>query len=417
MKVSRNKIILFLAANLGAYGIAAGVNRWLATVMTNQTDIVGFPLFHRFNINKYFRTYYVAAFLFPVAAVAIYHWLGRFFLKGDDKESKNPHPKTIPRKESAIEYAIFSWVRTLLVGFLLTLPLEWSPLPLTFLERGLLFALTYSIFIRLIIYFFDKQKFHQRLSQINALLTSLTVFCLYFTSQQTRVVTTDGQVIDYPWFPLWLAFLLSGIVAAWIVRSLRKIDRSNLGEWVEIEKTAGYFIAVPLLLFYKISILPATVGMMDYFHDGETVASAWLLFKNFFPWRDLLFIHGLLEDPLHSSLGFLVFQKSLWGGAAGQCILFNPISWILLYYLYLWVFRKNRILVFIPTFLLPDLYSPLFGHMHFRFLFIPLIIISYWRLLTKNSWGNAAVFTGLSFVQILITPESSYLAIAGGWGS
>ncbi len=69
--------------------------------------------------------------------------------------------------------------------------------------------------------------------------------------------------------------------------------------------------------FVVVTSLPGhALGRVEGFDDSQSVVGADLLARGYLPWRDFMFIHGVFEDALRSTLGFEMFEPTLWGAAA-----------------------------------------------------------------------------------------------------
>jgi hypothetical protein len=170
-----------------------------------------------------------------------------------------------------------------------------------------------------------------------------------------------------------------------------------------------------VLTYLWIARLPGAIGISDdFFHSGESLASAKLMLKGLFPWRDLLFIHGLLEDPLKSALGYKLFGTSIWASAAGQDLYLGPLCLVFFFLLYRALFSRNLWFLVGVAFLLPATADPFwtFESLQIRSLLYPLVLLSCLRLLQRRTAWRAFVFASLLFWQVFLTPEVTYLAPA-----
>ena len=76
----------------------------------------------------------------------------------------------------------------------------------------------------------------------------------------------------------------------------------------------------------------------------HSVTGADLLLRGYFPWRDVLFMHGVFEDALRSNVGFVMFEHSVWGAAAAGAMLWLPLLCVGYYALALWAAPRQWML-------------------------------------------------------------------------
>jgi len=171
------------------------------------------------------------------------------------------------------------------------------------------------------------------------------------------------------------------------------------------ERRVLLVVVAPVVLFLFLAYLPGAPENIDTFHEGEQLAAAHLIQAGRFPWRDLLFIHGLLGDVAQPLLGFSVFGDTRWGNLAGQSMFVVPASWLGLYALCAYLFRDNWL------FLLGTQLAVVTGWvfaLQTRFVLLPFVILLLVALLRRATWPRAIAFTSLLAVQAIVSPEGTY---------
>src|SRR6266566_6763401 len=76
---------------------------------------------------------------------------------------------------------------------------------------------------------------------------------------------------------------------------------------------------------------PPRSTLFPYTTLFRSAATRLTLLQGYFPWRDVLPVHGLLQDQLSSGVGWLAFANSVWGARAGRTILLLPLAYVFLY--------------------------------------------------------------------------------------
>ena len=145
---------------------------------------------------------------------------------------------------------------------------------------------------------------------------------LWYISRHSVVLVRGGNTVhQWPWLPGWLAALAMLVIAAWAVLRLRS---GRPPVWVENRLLA--VVVGSVALFLITSRMPGQLGKFQGFDDAQNLVGANLLGKGYFPWRDMMFIHGLWADVLQSTIGFSVFGDTRWGGFAGASMLLVPLA-------------------------------------------------------------------------------------------
>lgn len=385
------------------------------------TDVVGYPIHANFNVFAYFQNFYILVVLFPLGSLVVYHLLGLRNRRhwppppGPHRLEPSPSIDVDDDDEPSFHQLARSTGRLLFNGTVIGLALAFIIDPAT--GFGVIVAASAAGFAALAAVAavvrrvpLPGRSFVARLAGANALSVAVTVLLLAGVSSVTRVtVISDGTVDRVQWMPWWLAVAAAGAVLAVVWRSVGR-DGSDI-HVRRVERRALLFVAAPVGIFLLFARLPPAVAAIDLFHDGEALAPARLLADGTFPWRDLFFIHGLMQDVFRSGIGLSLIQDSHWGSIAGQALLLAPLYWIFQYALNLRLFGRNWLFLGITTVLALNGYP---AHAEYRFILQPLLLLLLASLLAKPSKTRAAAFVTLAVADLVITPESAFLVVAAG---
>jgi hypothetical protein len=393
--------------------IAAVLTAYLASQLSRSlditTDVVGYPIFNNFNVDRYFWVYVLWVAFFPLAALAIDIALspltgGQF----PGLSSASSPDRASDQPDSALATPAVELVRTAFVGLVLGVEVAIA------LEReGVVFLLVcvgttvvYSALALRIAVLTERFRggslsFPERLAAVNVLASPLTVLGLYFVSEATTMeVLATGNVHQHSWFPFWLALLLTACLLPLAVLAVRRADtRIHL-----LERRFVLLIPAPVLLLLVLTELPGELGVLDFFHEGEGLAAADLTADGAFPWRDLMFIHGFLHDIAIPTFSLGVFENTRWGGAAGASVLVFPFYWLSQYFLFVYLFGRN-VLFLIGTQLAVVL--GLLHHAHLRFILMPFALLLLAAVLRKPTWPRMAALAAVVATQTVVSPETT----------
>ncbi|HUY23055.1 MAG TPA: hypothetical protein VMV22_12040, partial [Acidimicrobiales bacterium] len=249
---------------------------------------------------------------------------------------------------------------------------------------------------------------------------------LYVVSRSTSVLVESGhRVHDYPWLPLWLVLPVLAVAALWYGRRLRRADSTD--EVVGVEGSVLTYVVAPSLLFVLIASLTGPLDTTFFaFDDAQSFTGAALTFGHgLFPWRDLYVIHGIFADILGGQLGMSVFGPSRWGSTAGVTMFLIPLLWVSLYLFTAYFARRNRLLatgfVVVTALWLTsgrlagagmilgrDVQS--FASGCFRFAFLPIVLLVFDQTVRRRSRGWCAGLMAALAVQAIVVPESGLMA-------
>jgi hypothetical protein len=390
-----------------AAGLTALISSHLPRSLDVKTDVVGYPIFADFNVDRYIWIYLLWVAFFPLAAVAIDMALSRLTGSQFPRLSSAPssHPDSNP--DPARPTLAVALVRTVFVGLVLgvEVSIAWDLDGLDFLlvcmATALLYAFVALRIAPLVGRFHGRLSFPAGLAAVNVYGSALTVFGLYPVSEATKMqVVSTGNIHEYPWFPLWLALLLTACLLAVAI-----IGTHRAGERLpSLERRFVLLVPAPILLFLVLAQLPGELGPLDFFHEGEGLAAAQLTADGAFPWRDLMFIHGLLQDVFVPHVGLWLFGNTRWGEVAGMSVVVIPAYWLSQYFLSVYLFGRN-VLFLLGTQLAVVL--SLIRDPFFRFGLLPFALLLLAAVLRKPTWPRMAGLAAVIVVQTVVSPETT----------
>jgi hypothetical protein len=373
-----------------------------------NTDVVGYPIVSDFNVDRYLWIYVLWVAFFPLVAVAIDLVLSRFTGGQLSGLSSAPSSHADPGPERGSPAVAL--VRTAFVGLVLgvEVAIAWNRDGLGFLLVCVAAPVVYAAIALRVAAIAARSRgrslsFSERLAAVNVLATPLTVLGLYPVSQATKMrVLATGNVHEYPWFPLWLALPLTACLLAVAVSAVR---RAATGPRLRsLERQFLLLVPAPALLFLALAYLPGELGPIDFFHEGEALAAAQLTADGAVPWRDLIFIHGLLHDVVAPAVGLEIFGDNRWGAVAGASVLVIPAYWLSQYFLFVYLFGRNVL------FLLATQLAVVLGVIrdaHIRFVLLPFALLLLAAVLRKPTWPRMAGLAAVVAVQTVISPETT----------
>ena len=395
--------------------IAVGLARLVLPLAPNaldvRTDIVGYPTFANFDVNRLLRDYGLVVVFVPVVAIVAYFALTRVLVGPLGPWGPIPRPigrfEGIPaltgRRESAVAVG-----RTLFVG--LVLGLELAIAMRASAALALAATLTYGGGVALVASI-AAARGHDRLTAtrvVNTLAAPVSIAALYGVSRGTRVtVASTGAVHEYRWLPAWLAFGAAAVLLGFLARRAARLE--SRAESNDLERAVLLLVVAPVCVFLLTATLPGALDELDSFEEGQILAAASLVQEGFFPWRDLIVAHGVLSDVFRGLVGFHVFEDSRWGFVAGEQVLLQPLAWVGVYYLCAYLFWTNWLYLFVTQLFVV---AGALVAIEVRFLLIPFVLLLLAALLAKPTAARAAAFTSLLAVQVIVTPEALAAAVA-----
>ncbi len=375
--------------------------QWLSWDLRRPSLLVGLPLFSDSDIVRFATDQYLILLLPPLLSwilyVGIQHWL--------------PLPSLRAARIERTRSVEHGDERLFVVG--LGFAAYLIPMgPVACFVYPALIATAYTLAVSWL-----AGKRTVDLSQRPAERARLNLFCLPFLipilsfwSARTGAIV-DGVEVSLTWFPAVLGLGLA-LFAAGAIRAYLPKYAGSIGALLEFEKRVLLVVLVPLaLICLRVNVphAPALFGT-DFFHFGEWIVPASLLQSGLLPWRDFLFVHGLLEDVLQSYVGMASWGKTIWASLVGYELWLRPASLAFLGLLFQRLFRERMpfLLCALLLLLVPPLYLPVFRE---RFALMPLCLWVFVAYLDRPSWARAFVLALLSVVHLFLTPEFLFLAL------
>ena len=378
-----------------------------------STDIVGYPIYANFNINRYVWAYALLVVFIPLATLALFlssrgsssghrGCAGRF--RAQSREWRRY------RLQSGIGESSFQRAaRCSCQGFSDSRPRSSRSVESGWPSGSHVADMSLS---------WARPHGSRRESEgcdvidvvsgLNTIAAPITVAGLYGVSESTQVtVATTGVVHHYPWLPAWLAGGVAVALLVWLARSLARATTPAARS--AIERRALLLIVAPVAVFLFVASLPGPVGLLDSFEEGQLLAGSHLIREGFVPWRDVLLAHGLLFDAGNGLVGIELIDDSRWGIAAGLSLLVVPLSWVALYYLCAYLFGANWLFLLGTQLLVftGDLFI-----VHTRFLLLPFALVVFAALLQRPTVVRAVGFAFLLAAQVIVSPEAMVAAVA-----
>jgi hypothetical protein len=382
--------------------------------LTVSTDIVGYPIFADFNVDKLSSWYYIGVLFFPITALILYlalTWVLTRWWK-DRPETRETVPAAMPapadaQRSVALESAS-EWARVVGVGAVCGLAAA-----IALDARGGAFWMTLALaaagYVALVAA--GSLLLHHSRSWVNVLAAPLIIAGVGAVATSTRVtVASDGSVHHYAWLPLWAAIAITAAAFGWAYLRLRRAMTEPALR--DLERRVLLFVASPVALFLLVGTLPGSLPPMDMFHEGEGLAAARLTAAGYFPWRDLMSIHGFYQDSVSPLLGMNVFENSRWGVEAGHLLLLDPLAMVFLVLFIAWLFKRNWVLLLaFMAVVIGGKLMPIIGS---RFMFVPLVLLLLAYALERRRWWVGVALGGTLAVQAIFVPETVFLIAACG---
>jgi hypothetical protein len=383
--------------------------------LTVKTDVIGNPIYADFNIERYFSEFHIVAYWLPAIALAVYaaltllaRWRARRPLRAVSVALAQPIVPPPPGIAGRV-------ARTLMVGAVFGLELaiwQGGEHPVLILAGV---AVGWSIAIHAAAWAWAKAG-HQRSTALgaavlNAVTVPFGVLGLLLVSSVSAITTLDdGRRHPTPWLPWWVAFGVTAVALALVLRPLlaARDRRSPL----TVERRAIVFLSIPLAIYITVISIPhALPGQSWVFEEGHWLVGQQLISHGFFPWRDFLTDHGLFEDSLRALLGTAAFGDTRWATVLGDVLVWYPAFLLGLYYLTAYITESRSMAFLVAVAALLCAGTPLIA-LHVRFLLWAYIVLLLLATLRKRTRWRPALLGLLITGQAVLVPESAYCAIA-----
>ncbi len=406
-----------------AVGLSAGLCllywSWVPSGLTGPTDVVGLPTFFAYDPMPPFWQYRLTVYVFPAQALLFFLLLARFGPLRVRREPAAQRPEVplapSPAMGSELDgggrfrpgLALGVFAPAAVVG--LAVAARGTGIDLTATACGVAYVLLVlgaaALWPRLPKPQWPRQRpatFADGLALVNGLGGAIvSVLALWFVSEHTFIQSAQGVRTYWPWLPQWLALPAIAGIIAWTVWQARKGRSAQ-----SIERALLVVVVGAIALFLLYARIPSPGSWFQGYDDAQEMAGALLFDRGYFPWRDLLFIHGFLPDVLNGSVGFNVFADSIWGVMAGQTLLLVPFCYVGYYWLAAWLSKGNVWILGLIGVWAAGGWVPA----QIRFIFVPLSLILLGAALSRRSrwWTFGLVFA--LFAQAVMAPETSFLA-------
>jgi hypothetical protein len=376
---------------------------------------VGYPIFYDFNVLLLTYIYYLVVLVFPTLALLLY--LGSTRL-GIRLRLMAPARAALPVGPD--EPWAPQWTRTAAAGrvlgagalFGLEVAVIFNATEAGFFGALLGTAAGYAMLASGGAYLAGRltgggTAFLSGLARINAAAVPLCIIGLFLVSATVGVEQlVDDTVRHFPWIPWWLAVGVTGAALGWVW--WRGSRATTEADHRAVERATLLYLAVPVALLLILGFLPGALGRMDVFHEGEHLGAAHLTSLGWFPWRDLISTHGPLEDSLFPLLSIILVEDSRWGDWAAQTLLLIPLTFVSLYLLAAWAFKRNWAFVSAIAITIAGSKLLLAESSQVRYVFWPLMLVLLGVVLIQGRrWLSALL--GIALVaQAVLVPELTY---------
>ncbi len=236
----------------------------------------------------------------------------------------------------------------------------------------------------------------------SAVLEAVAAFAgLWFVSHRTGVQFQNGALRSWPWIPWWFSILGVGLAFWWIRQRLAAGTRPE-----SVERIIRVVLVGSALVYLLTAGIPGAVTTFTGFDDGQSLTGATLLQHGYFPWRDFQVIHGPFVDIFEALIGFILFQRSVWGQAAGIFLVLVPVTYVCFYLLGAWATRCRSVLVVAPVLLFIS------GLTQFdpRLAPLPLVLILLSQALSSSRRRWMVGLTLTMLVGVIMVPETAFQA-------
>jgi hypothetical protein len=389
---------------------AGALSVWLAHALRRPlkitTDVIGYPIYANFNSFNYRTQYYVTIFFFPLVSLVLYELLGRLWRDSNWPAAAQQRDSV---RRSSLREEIERLGPSLAVGLCLGIVwLIYGP-GTGLLDLGIALALS-ILYVGLVAVaaLGLARRSGREPATVHALLdASFAPFSILLVEAVSRgtwiSVQASGAIHRYHPVPTGLTLALFGGVA--LVTWSQLWRARNPAALRTIERRVALSVSVPALLFAFTAAMAYPLPTIDLFHYGELAAPANIVLHGAFPWRDVLFIHGFLNDIVPALLGFKVFGHSLWGAQAAYAFLLAPACWLSYYFLFVYLFT-GRFSIVLAALAVPVTWS--YPFVHARYLPYPLFLLALAGVLRVPSWGRAFVLAFALVAGNVLVPELAY---------
>jgi hypothetical protein len=409
-------VIGALAATLIA--AAACLLAWAAYPkdLAITTDIVGYPIAYDFNPRPATFGYFLIAVGFPALSIALWSLL-EWRARRRDGSAIELLPRTLPEEEpdaGSGDSTASAYLRLAAVGILIATaiaiaveaPDDWL------LVLGLPVTLAYVAMARVAaagVARVTNRTVSEALAALNATVASFGLLGVAVASESIHVdVESLGHPVAYDIAPFWALLAVAVGVAACVGVFVWRGPAPRAGV---VERWAMLVVCLPVFVYLTIAWVSGALAAPDLFHEGERLGGADLVFnEGEFPWRDVLFAHGVYYDSVFPALNTAAIDASRWGQDAAIHLIERPLLWLTTLGVCIYLFRRNWV------FLLGSVSLLLFGWFdgldNTRMMVVPVALLGLAALLARPTWPRAFLLMAVTIVQAVAVPEATFYSAA-----
>ena len=394
----------FAVAALIGFGV--GIAGWILSphALSGRFDVIGYPLYADFDVNRYFDAFYLIALVFPIVTLATYVLLARV----------GPLRRVASRRRATLvavdvdddrepPTALGRWGRVVVVGAIAGFAFATGN-PGTASHPVADTALVTVGWTAVVAAVVALVRRHSRVAGedvragANALATVAVIALAARVAARAGVfVTSTGRTEHFALFPIQVAIPAAALALGVLVwRTRRSPGRADL------DQAFVRYLAVPIAIFLALSVVPGPLGPMDTFGEGEYLAAGTRILDGALPWRDLWLIHGLLDDGLKALVGFGIFGMSRWGATAGITALLVPAYFVAFYLFAAYFVRRSWALVAASAVAFG---CGVFVDWDVRYLLLPIVLITFVAVLRRPTVWRGGIVGFALVAQAVLVPE------------
>ena len=399
-----------------ALGLCDAINHWFLAPggLQVSTDVVGYPTLRDFDTVHYLELFLLAAVGFPVIFGVSFVLLDRIV------------PRLLERLDNpALVNGSGVAARLAIPGAVLGLAgavLADAAGRRAVAAYAALGAATYAAVVLVAALVLHRLRrsppYLHRVSEVNALLVPVTLLAVAAVSARVAIEVADTGTVDHHPFLPWPAAALGAAVATGVVAWRLRRAASDLEARRRLERDTVALVAGSVLVFLTTSRVIGALSNFDAYHEGESLVTTTSLRNGAFPWRDILFIHGPLQDGLATLVGFNLFEDSRWGASAGMYLVVAPLCFVALWVLLTRLVGDNWVLlagyVAVVAAGAEFLGGMLLSAISLRLAFLPLVVVLLIRALRSPAAGWSVGLGAATFAAFVLTPEFAFVVAAIG---
>lgn len=411
----------FGAAVAMGVGVVAVLRKVLDSPGRIRTDVVGYPIFEGFDVHYYFENYALAVLVFPLVTFATFHAL-TLVMRRRGLLPPAPEQSWLPLRRSTTDVAATNVEPSSLVTVtaIAAVGALWSAGAAIALDMGegwVVAVLPVGVVLYTLAVLAGAREVARRTGAsraqacglLNALGGAASVAVLVVASRASKVVVaSSGRVDPIPIAPTALLLVLLALVVGVVVRSAVRWGASR---WLYLQRLVLLYVGGPVAIFLGTSFVAGPGGSLDFFHEGEALGAGNLVTDGAFPWRDVIFIHGLWKDVALKWISTVMIDDSRWALIASDRLLMHPLFWIASYLLSVRLFRSNPVFL-VGTQLLIFVGIVTQQMVEARIALVPIVLLLYGWLIDRDTWVRAVALTGFASLLIVTNPDATFGAVA-----